>query len=158
MQYDSDTLKRSHIVYWNKSRRLGACPTMKIIIYATTRRRSVLTDREVQGLNVSSGGASISDFLLRRSMQTNSDFCSGGACRQTVIQAQAERSFQREKARVRHTTKLSGRLAEEECWNVIFGSVFIQPLYYYFGLCLPINQGVFYDDAPADLLSLSTRT
>jgi len=73
------TLKRSHIVYWNKSRRLGACPTMKITIYATTRRRSVLTDREVQGLNVSSGGASISDF-----------FCSGGACKQTVIFAQEE--------------------------------------------------------------------
>ena len=73
------TLKRAHIVYWNKSRRLGACPTMKIIIYATTRRRSVLTDREVQGLNVSSGGASISDFLLRRSMQTDSYSSSGGA-------------------------------------------------------------------------------
>jgi len=90
-------------------------------------------------------------------------FCSGGACRQTVIQAQAERSFQREKARVRHTTKLSGRLAEEECWNVIFGSGFIQPLYYYFGLCLPINvtttRGISL--TPANLFSLCrlpTRT
>lgn len=65
MQYDSGTLRGRIIVYWNKSRRLGACPTMKIIIYATTRRRSVLTDREVQGLNVSSGGASISDFFAQ---------------------------------------------------------------------------------------------
>ena len=44
MQYDSDALRGRISVYWNKSRRLGACPTMKIIIYATTRRRSVLTD------------------------------------------------------------------------------------------------------------------
>jgi len=127
VQYDSDTLRGRISVYWNKSRRLGACPTMKIIIYATTRRRSALTD------------AKYKDSTLAQEEPASVIFCSGGACRQTVIQAQAERSFQREKARVRHTTKLSGRLAEEECWNVIFGSGFIQPLYYYFGLCLPIN-------------------